>query len=148
MDFNAGNTSDPATAQARGPDTLEDSEDNNEPMQAGIKGAKDVKSEEAVLTDGQFQSPPTDRDDEDKGTLSFDASGSVEEPASALEQGVNEACASLDQVLHELQLIRRSVVQGQQQRRESEMQQCEVQPQQQQLAAPACPQRVVSYEIP
>ena len=92
MDFDAGNTSDPDTAQARGSDTqLEDREDNNEPMQAGILDAND-KSEEAVRKDGQTQSPPSDRDDElqgataaivrshlhndeDKGTLSFDASG-------------------------------------------------------------------------
>ena len=94
MDFDPGNMSDPATAQAHGSDTLEfeDSEDNNEPMQACILNAN-VKSEEAVPTDGQNQSPPSDRDDElqgataaivrshlhdeDKGTLSSDASGSA-----------------------------------------------------------------------
>ena len=138
MDSNAGNPSDPATSQARG------SEDNNEPMQTGILGAND-KSEEAVSTDGETQSPPSDREDELQGaTAAVDASGSAEESASAVEQGINEACASLVQVHHELELIRRSVVQGQQPRRESEMQECEVEPQQQQLAVPACPQQVVS----
>ena len=146
MDFSAGNTSDPAAEQARGSDTLEDSEVNNEPMQAGILAANE-KSEEEVPTDGQFQSPPSDRDDELQGaTAAVDASGSAEESASAVEQGINEAffCASLDQVHHELELIRRFVVQGQHPRRESEMQECEVEPQQQQLAVPACPQQVVS----
>ena len=122
------------------------SEDNNEPMQAGILSAND-KSEEAVPTDGQFQSPPSDREDELQGaTAAVDASGSAEESALAVEQRINEAffCASLDQVHHELELIRRSVVQGQQRRRESEMQECEVEPQRQQLALPACPQQVVS----
>ena len=122
------------------------SEDNNEPMQAGILGAND-KSEEAVPTDGQSQSPPSDREDELQGAAAaVDASGSAEESASAVEQGINEAffCAILDQVHHELELIRRSVVQGQQRRRESEMQECQVEPQWQQLALPACPQQVVS----
>ena len=142
MDLNAGKTSDPATVQASGSDTLEDSEDNNEPMQAGILGAND-KSEEAVLTDGQFQSPPSARYDELQGAI-IDASGSAEESASALQEGVNEACVGLDQVLLELELIRRSVVQGEQLGRESEMRECEVEPQQQQLAVPAHPQQVVS----
>ena len=103
-------------------------------MQAGILGAND-KSKEAA---------PSDREDELQGaTAAVDAAGSTEESILALEQGVNEACASLDQVHHELELIRRSV-QGQHPRRESEMQECEVEPQQQQLAAPACPQQVVS----
>ena len=121
------------TAQAHGSDTEEDSEDNNEPMQAGILDAND-KSEEA----------PSDRDDELQGaTAAFDASGSAEESTSAVEQVVSDSCSSLDQVLQELELIRRSVVQGQQPRRE-----CEVQPQQQpqpqQLALPTCPQQLVS----
>lgn len=123
------------TAQAHGSDTEEDSEDNNEPMQAGILDAND-KIEEA----------PSDRDDELQGaTAAFDASGSAEESASAVEQVVNDSCSSLDQVLQELELIRRSVVQGQQQ---IETQESEVQPQQQpqpqQLALPTCPQQLVS----
>ena len=93
MNFDAGNTSDPVAAQARGSDTVEDREDNSEVMQACILNANE-KSEEAVLTVSQIQSPTTDRDnddlqgataaivrshlhDEDNGTLSFDASGSA-----------------------------------------------------------------------
>ena len=125
------------TAQTHGSDTEEDSEDNNEPMQAGILDAND-KSEEA----------PSDRDDELQGaTAAFDASGSAEESTSALEQVVHNSCSSLDQVLQELELIRRSVVQGQQPRRECEVQpqqQPQQQPQPQQLALPTCPQQLVS----
>ena len=76
-------------------------------------------------------------------TAAIDPGGSAEESASAVEQVINNSCSSLDQVLQELELIRRSVVQGQQPRRE-----CEVQPQQQpqpqQLALPTCPQQLVS----
>ena len=80
MDFVDGNTSDPGTEPARGSDIPEDREDNSELMQAGILGAND-KSEEAVPTDDQTQSPPSARydelrshlHDEDKGTLLFDA---------------------------------------------------------------------------
>ena len=78
-------------------------------------------------------------------TAAIDPGGSAEEPASAVEQVINDSCSSLDQVLQELELIRRSVVQGQQQ---IEAQESEVQPQQQpqpqQLALPACPQQLVS----
>ena len=78
-------------------------------------------------------------------TAAIDPGGSAEESASAVEQVINNSCSSLDQVLQELELIRRSVVQGQQQ---IEAQESEVQPQQQpqpqQLALPACPQQLVS----
>ena len=81
-------------------------------------------------------------------TAAIDPGGSAEESASAVEHVINNSCSSLDQVLQELELIRRSVVQGQQPRREIEMQECEVQPrqqpQQQQFALPACPQQLVS----
>ena len=64
-------------------------------------------------------------------TAAIDPGGSAEESASAVEQLINNSCSSLDQVHHELELIRRGVVQEQQRRREREMQECEVQPQQQ-----------------
>ena len=66
-------------------------------------------------------------------TAAIDPDGSAEESASAVEQVINDSCSSLDQVHHQLELIRRGVVQEQQHRRESEIRVCEVQPQQQQL---------------
>ena len=64
-------------------------------------------------------------------TVAIDPGGSAEESTSAVEQVINDSCSSLDQVHHELELIRGGVVQEQQWRRESAMQECEVQPQQQ-----------------
>ena len=205
MDFDAGNNSDPATAQACGSDTLEGSRDNNEPMQAGILGAND-KSEEAVPTDGQFQSPPSNGEgelqgataaivrshlhDEDKGTLSFNASGSegssaaniplfesavtsltsdvempplapseaiataAEESVSPLVQRVAKNSVAQRSLREELEQLRSRVEWREQwiredrerrQGRESEMQEGDVQPQQQQLAVPACSQQQVKY---
>ena len=153
MDFDAGNTSDPATAQACGSDTLEDSGDNNEPMQAGIPGASD-KSEEAVPTDGQFQSPPSDGEDELQGATAAIVRSAEIPPVKPLE-----ATATVDSVLalqgsfrEEHERLRRQL--GEQwtredrerkQRRESEMQEGDVQPQQQQLAVPACSQQKLKY---
>ena len=185
-------TSDPATAPACGSDTLEDSRDNNEPMQVGILGTND-KSEEAVPTDGQFQSLPSDGEDElqgataaivrshlhdeGKGTLSFDASGSAGSnaakkfpwlecaftsltsdaeipPVKPLEATVAEdsGLALQGSFREEHERLRRHLGERwiredreRRQRRESEMQEGDVQPQQQQLAVPACSQQQVKY---
>lgn len=153
MDFDAGNTSDPATAQACGSDTLEDSGDNNEPMQAGILGASE-KTEEAVLTDGQFQSPPSDGEDELQGATAAIVRSAEIPPVKPLE-----ATATVDSVLalqgsfrEEHERLRRQL--GEQwttedrerrQRRENEIQEGDVQPQQQQLAVPACSQQQLKY---
>ena len=212
MNFDAGNTSDPVGAQARGSDTVEDRENNDEVT------AND-KSEEAVLTViSQIQSPTTDRDnddlqgataaivrshlhDEDNGTLAFDAGSNAanipwlesevtslnvemppvrplgataaEESASApagtialgrplgataaeeslavLEQRITEACAGFQQVLLDLEQLRRRVYQREQwireernrkrrERRESEMQEGA-----RQLTVPACPLQQLKY---
>ena len=155
MDFDAGNTSDPATAQACGSDTLEDSGDNNEPMQAGILGASE-KTEEAVLTDGQFQSPPSDGEDELQGATAAIVRSAEIPPVKPLE-----ATATEDSVLalqgsfrEEHERLRRQLGEQwtreererrQRRRRESEMQEGDVQPQQQQLAVPACSQQQLKY---
>lgn len=150
MDFDAGNTSDPATAQACGSHTLEDSGDNNEPMQAGDK------SEEAVPTDGQFQSPPSDGEDELQGATAAIVRSAEIPPVKPLE-----ATAAEDSVLalqgsfrEEHERLRRQLGEQwtreererrQRRRRESEMQEGDVQPQQQQLAVPACSQQQLRY---
>ena len=153
MDFDAGNTSDPATAQACGSDTLEDSGDNNGPMQEAILGASD-KSEEAVPTDGQFQSPPSDGEDELQGATAAIVRSAEIPPVKPLE-----ATATVDSVLalqgsfreeHERrqsgeQWTREDREIERRQRRESEMQEGYVQPQQQQLAVPACSQQQLKY---
>lgn len=154
MDFDAGNTSDPATAQACGSDTVEGSRDNNEPMQAGILGANE-KSEEEVPT-GQFKSPPSDGEDELQGATAAIVRSAEIPPFKPLE-----ATAAEDSVLalqgsfrEEHERLRRRL--GEQrtredreierrQRRESEMQEGDVQPQQQQLAVPACSQQQLKY---
>ena len=153
MDFDAGNTSDPATAQACGSDTLEGSRDNNEPMQAGILGANE-KSEEEVPTDGQFKSPPNDGEDELQGATAAIVRSAEIPPVKPLE-----ATAAEDSVLalqgsfreeHERrqlgeQWTREDREIERRQRRESEMQEGDVQPQQQQLAVPACSQQQLKY---
>ena len=152
MDFDAGNTSDPATAQACGSDTVEGSRDNNEPMQAGILGANE-KSEEEVPT-GQFKSPPSDGEDELQGATAAIVRSAEIPPVKPLE-----ATATVDSVLalqgsfreeHERrqlgeQWTREDREIERRQRRESEMQEGDVQPQQQQLAVPACSQQQLKY---
>ena len=203
MNFDAGNTSDPVGAQARGSDTVEDREDNDEVT------AND-KSEEAVLTViSQIQSPTTDRDnddlqgataaivrshlhDEDKhaanipwlesevtslnvemppvrplGATAAEESASApagtialgrplgataaEESLAVLEQRITEACAGFQQVLLDLEQLRRRVYQREQwireernrkrrERRESEMQEGA-----RQLTVPACPLQQLKY---
>ena len=153
MDFVDGNTSDPGTEPARGSDIPEDREDNSELMQAGILGAND-KSEEAVLTDDQTQSPPSARydelrsplHDEDKGTFFFGLESTAtistldEEmlpvrplgataaaETSALVHRVPENCAHLEQDLQRREELER------------------VQSQQQQSVALACSQQQLKF---
>lgn len=155
MDFDAGNNSDPATAQACGSDTLEGSRDNNEPMQAGILGANE-KSEEEVPKDGQFKSPPSDGEDELQGaTAAIVRSAEIppvkpleataaEDSVLALQGSFREEHERLRRQLGE-QWTRQDRERRQRRRRESEMQEGDVQPQQQQLAVPACSQQQLKY---
>ena len=143
MDFVDGNTSDPGTEPARGSDIPEDREDNSELMQAGILGAND-KSEEAVLTDDQTQSPPSAKQPSAANTPWLESTATIstldEEmlpvrplgataaaETSALVHRVPENCAHLEQDLQRREELER------------------VQSQQQQLVALACSQQHLKF---